>query len=452
MRGMSWWLVAERRLVVLGLGTAAIVLSACGDAPPPEHGTAGATVPAAAERLEDAPGGSTGSESAVPEGGQGITPPAPDAEPDEGPGADAAPPGPGDGSSAQQACLTEWATGLAVAVAAEPTRFAEEGTAWEAWVLEAFVCFPEIVLPLILADLGVDVERLSAAERVCVEAWAAGLDPVDLPAGDDPAALLPGLIACGLDLVSIDTLEAPAAAARDDHGNTPAAATVVGVGEVVVGTLAHEEGPNRRDVFVFAAEEGVLYQIAFAGGTEGTVDVSLFRYARELDQIFPLAYFEGGGGPRHNLFWRAPSSQATYIEVLPNAFNWDPERETYTLIVLTPAIADDHGDTHESATALALDTAMQGEIDYRGDSDHFVFEAAAGVLYQIDVVPDTLADPGVALSSPESMYLAENYDPGEDRRVSLYWEAPATGPYFVEVRAAWRKGPTGSYTLTVSVR
>ena len=96
---------------------------------------------------------------------------------------------------------------------------------------------------------------------------------------------------------------------------------------------------------------------------------------------------------------------------------------------------------------------VAGTIDHAEDGDLFTLDAETGVLYQIDVVPDTLADPVVVLYDGEARALAQDDDGGAGLVARLYWETTAAGRYFVEVRSVtFGDVPTGSYTLTVRVR
>ena len=161
---------------------------------------------------------------------------------------------------------------------------------------------------------------------------------------------------------------------------------------------------------------------------------------------------DGGEGLAARLHWEAPAAGAYFLAV-ESSFFGDTRTGTYTLTVTAVDTADDHGNAPASASAVALGAPLMAVIDYETDVDVFAFDAVAGALYQIDVVPDTLADPVVTLSGPDGEWLAEDDDGGEGLGARLYWEAPAAGRYYVEVRSvAWSDGPIGSYTLTIRAR
>ena len=94
--------------------------------------------------------------------------------------------------------------------------------------------------------------------------------------------------------------------------------------------------------------------------------------------------------------------------------------------------------------------AVIGVIDHPDDIDLFVFDAVEGKLYQIDVALETLGDSVVTLYNSDEWELAFNDDYSGSSASRIFWEAPSSGSYYVEV-ASWGDG-TGSYTLTIIVR
>ena len=102
------------------------------------------------------------------------------------------------------------------------------------------------------------------------------------------------------------------------------------------------------------------------------------------------------------------------------------------------------------ATWVAVGEAVRGTVDYSGDVDVFVFEAVGGEFYEIDVVLGSLPDSVLVLYDADGWELAYSDDFEDSLGSRVFWEAPRSGSYFVEV-AGWDDG-TGSYTLTVDVR
>ena len=105
-------------------------------------------------------------------------------------------------------------------------------------------------------------------------------------------------------------------------------------------------------------------------------------------------------------------------------------------------IDDDHGDTFEGASAMAVDVPVEGAMDYFGDSDFFLFQAEEGKVYKIYVDPGTLSNPLTTL------YGADEQQLDFADSTAIFWETQASGDHYVEV-TVW-SDDTGSYVLTVS--
>ena len=112
-----------------------------------------------------------------------------------------------------------------------------------------------------------------------------------------------------------------------------------------------------------------------------------------------------------------------------------------------PGVDDDHADSYEGATAIDVDEAAGGSLEYDGDVDFFVFEAVEGESYELSVAPRTLDDPTVALYDADTWQLGYNDDSGDSLAPRLFWSADGSGPRYVEVAGYG----IGSYTLRVAV-
>jgi len=88
---------------------------------------------------------------------------------------------------------------------------------------------------------------------------------------------------------------------------------------------------------------------------------------------------------------------------------------------------------------------VDGVLEYASDVDVFVFESAAGELYEIGVELGTLSDSIVAVYDHNGTELGWNDDQEGSLASYLVWEAPITGASYVEVSGYG----SGSYTLTV---
>lgn len=105
-------------------------------------------------------------------------------------------------------------------------------------------------------------------------------------------------------------------------------------------------------------------------------------------------------------------------------------------------IDDDHGDTFEGASAIAIDVPVEGAMDYFGDSDFFLLRAEEGKVYKVYVEPGTLSNPLTILhgANEQQLDFADS--------TAIFWETQGSGDHYVEV-TVW-SDDAGSYVLTVS--
>ena len=255
------------------------------------------------------------------------------------------------------------------------------------------------------------------------------------------------------------TLTVAASEIVDDHGDSIGGATAITVGEDVSGAIDYV---GDQDFFAFAAEAGEVYQIDVVPGTLTNSWVALYDAdASVLDISRPHEDASAEGisweGPSR-LYWKAPSTGEYYIGIpwyvyaslgaYPGA---GPDKGTYTLTVAASEIVDDHGDSIDSATSIALGAEVQGAMDYAVDVDFFAFQAQAGVVYQIYVALGTLKESRVrtydALHTASLAY--SNIDADVTPVGRFYYTALGSGEHYVAVQG-W-DGPLGTYTLTVTV-
>ena len=201
---------------------------------------------------------------------------------------------------------------------------------------------------------------------------------------------------------------------EDDHGDSVEDATAVEVGEPVRGVLYPEDDP---DFFVFQAESGKFYEIGVAGNL---YDAKIDLYGSGE------AHLESFGS---RAVWKAESAGEYYIEV--TGYGSAP---SYTLSVSVLEITDDHGGSAADAAAITVGESIEGEVNYFGDEDVFLFQAEAGTIYEIDVAMGTLADSDLVV-----------YDEPDE------WKRRSTSPVLsVEThRNVWRSEYTGDSYLVV---
>lgn len=111
-------------------------------------------------------------------------------------------------------------------------------------------------------------------------------------------------------------------------------------------------------------------------------------------------------------------------------------------MTLTDEGVDDHSDTYENATPLIVDgPAFAGEIETRGDTDWFSFEAVAGRTYRVE---STGVSTQKVVYSPEPITSLVN-----TTNASFTFTTSQTGRHYLRVRHSSTTG-TGAYTIRVT--
>ena len=301
---------------------------------------------------------------------------------------------------------------------------------------EMMGCIPDVLFSMFMEEMEAETGELSEETRSCLREVVIDLDWSAILGGAETeilAAFLPGLIGCAPELLSLDD---EGVLSGDDHGDiADNDATPVALGEAIEGVRDHDYD---IDVFVFEAAAGELYQIDVTPGTLSDTTVTLY----DADGL-ELGYNDDYGTTLASRLHReATDSGPHYVAVS----GFGAGTGTYTLTVTVLDIVDDHGNRNAEATPVTLGEAIEGVLDYDGDVDVFMFEAAAGESYQIDVTPGTLSYSIATLYDAEDLPLAYNDDYGGTLASRLYWEATDSGPLHVAVEGYG----TGTYTLTVA--
>ena len=259
-------------------------------------------------------------------------------------------------------------------------------------------------------------------------------------------------------IVGSYTLTVAASEIVDDHGDSIDGATAITVGEDVSGLIDYV---GDGDFFAFEAEMGVVYQIDVRPGTLVNSMVTLYdAEGSDLDNSLPYGDASAEGisweGPSR-LYWEAPTTGEYYVAIPWSAYaypSWGayPGADTgsYTLTVAASEIVDDHGDSIDSATSIALGAEVQAAVDYGVDVDFFAFQAQAGVVYQVEVALGTLKEARVrTYDSLHTYSLAySNIDSDVTPVKRFYYTALGSGEHYVAVQG--RDGLIGTYTLMVT--
>ncbi len=222
---------------------------------------------------------------------------------------------------------------------------------------------------------------------------------------------------------------------EDDHANTLADATPVTVGVSAEGVVNYE---NDTDLFVFEAEAGETYKIDVS---LGSLSDSWLTLSDSQDDV--LAYGTPFNDALNSIaWWQSPSSGRYYVTI------GGVKTGSYTLTISLSDIIDDHGNDFNSATAITVGESKEGAVDYEGDVDLFVFDTAAGEVYEIILSLGSLTDSRVGLWDSQQFLLASNDDYDDTLASRVVVDAPRSGgSYYVGTAGTG----TGSYTLTISL-
>ncbi|WP_197277094.1 DUF4214 domain-containing protein [Sphingomonas profundi] len=127
---------------------------------------------------------------------------------------------------------------------------------------------------------------------------------------------------------------------------------------------------------------------------------------------------------------------------------------TYRLSMAESAIvADDHGQSPATATALAPNGSARGTIEVGGDEDWFAVPLVGGVTYRFTVAGvdgggGTLADPTLSVYDAAGTAIAANDDASATTQDAALVVTPqASGTYYLRA-AGHDAGITGSYLVT----
>ena len=326
----------------------------------------------------------------------------------------------------ETACMREFLAGIDVTSMAN-SFVSESGNPGLLGMLD---CIPDLLIESMLAEVGVEMDELTEEERACLRDVMADADWAAFataPDSDESALseLVFELMVCALEALS----PPPADIAGSLREATPVTVGVLAPGEI--------ERDGDIDFFVFEADAGELYQI----------DVTLETLSDSVATLYDSDGFELEYNDDHGdtyasrIYWEAQSSANLYVAVE----GWSGTG-SYTLTVAVVDITDDHASSREGATQVTVGKAAPGEIERDGDIDFFVFEADAGVLYQIDVTLETLSDSVATLYDSDGFELEYNDDHGDTYASRIYWEAQSSANLYVAVEG-W--SGTGSYTLTI---
>ena len=227
----------------------------------------------------------------------------------------------------------------------------------------------------------------------------------------------------------------------DDHGDDRSGATRIRDGEFLDGDI---ELDGDRDFFFFSAERGREYRIeTYLGSNSDTV---LVLYGP--DGGYLVEDDDSGDSGASLLEWVAPSSDTYYIEV--SGFDGTPG--IYQLSLFEARLAPQPEATEATAQAFAINAigpgeTVEGRIGDEEDRGYFEFRAQRGREYVIETHLGSISDTVLVLTGPGGLRL-EDDDSGDGAASRLYWTAPESDEYLIEVTGYG--DAIGSYGLSLT--
>ena len=214
-------------------------------------------------------------------------------------------------------------------------------------------------------------------------------------------------------------------AGGDDHGDTREAATELAAGAAARGRL---ERVGDEDWFRFRTTAARTWIAAYTdseGDTTGELHVA--------GSDSPLADDDAGSGANFRIAASVPAG-THYLRV--RGFG------TADYALALEAVPDDHGDTRETATEVAVGAAARGRLQLVGDEDWFQFRTTAARTW---ITAYTVSDGGMS----GELHVAgggtvANDDAGSGANFWIAAAVPA-GTHYLRVRGS----STADYALTL---
>ena len=231
----------------------------------------------------------------------------------------------------------------------------------------------------------------------------------------------------------------------DDHGDDRSGATRIRDGEFLDGDI---ERDGDRDFFFFSTERGREYRIE----THLGFDTVLVLYGPGGGYL--VEDDDSGDSGASLLEWVAPSSDTYYIEV--SGFNGTPGTYQLSLLELgrpatevtaLPPPAAVAAERAFAIIAIEPGETVEGRIGDEEDRGYFEFSAQRGREYVIETHLGSISDTVLVLTGPGGVRL-EDDDSGDGAASRMYWTAPESDEYLIEVKGFG--GATGSYALSLT--
>jgi len=242
--------------------------------------------------------------------------------------------------------------------------------------------------------------------------------------------------------------------ASDEHGDTRQTATPL-------------TAPASLSSFIDHAGDLDMFSIRVEAGTTYVFSTTLGNQATSLrDSVIELFDAEGrrlginddfGGTLASRLAWTAPASldgQSVYLQV--RGYSRSQSGDYGLNIEVARPIADDHGNSITTASALSGPTSLNASIERGGDIDMFSLRVVGGTTYTFSTTlgnsAGSLRDSVIELFDAQGSRLGINDDFGGTLASRLSWTAPAEFDgqrIYLGVRA-YSRAQTGTYALNVT--
>lgn len=157
------------------------------------------------------------------------------------------------------------------------------------------------------------------------------------------------------------------------------------------------------------------------------------------------------GTSDHSIKLAAPSDPGTYyygacVDGVANESDAGNNCSVAVEVEVSGGNGDDHGDSLNAATAVAVPSTTDGEIEEGGDKDYFRFSVAAATTVTLETTGST--DTYGTLFAGDGTALETDDDDGPGTNFRIEREVDA-GTYYVEVQG-YDSSTTGAYELSLA--
>ena len=231
------------------------------------------------------------------------------------------------------------------------------------------------------------------------------------------------VLACVVALVSTSIVQA-----QDDHGNTPETATPIAFGSSQSGEIETGDDDDYFRLDVAEATSALLF-------TTGNLDTFGTLYGESGSW---LVEDDDAGDDRNFLIAYDLAPGVYYLKV--GSFGTNVGSYVVEAAIAPP---DDHGDTPETATPLAIGSSQSGEIETSTDVDYFrldITEATAALFFTTGDL-DTYG----SLYDESGVFLGSDRYGGDGNNFRIAYDLDP-GVYYLRVRGSF-SSTIGSYVV-----